>query len=318
MSVYDKYDFNDYNVLLDIVKRDKYSFLEGACTEHIFFEEILKPRILNKLNKANYSTGWWRTKLKKDNGYTLFKVSLNKPCSNDIEIGKIFSNDHNVYFLFIDESNNLVIYDIKTNSITSLDKFMIEYKLDFKDDYWANAKSRIENRQSRAIEFLNKNNLLKEYAFQRFFVNFILGSNIVDLVNIDGILSYEENDKLLLKVMEIKFKYPTKNNKFGLNEGFRNLFNMMLDYNIPVVHYILNNYTKSENFSIIDVLTTPNIKSKCSWIYANITKDLLDRASKVAPSKTRYNGKFNQQKYIPVDTNEFKKIKDLEYNYIAT
>lgn len=315
MGVYKNYNFNDYNVLLDIVKRDKHSFIEGACTEHIFFEEIMKTRILNQLNKANYSTGWWRTKFRNDKDYTLFKVSLNKPCSNDEKIGEIFSDKHNVYFLFIDESNKLVIYDIKTSLITPLDEFMNKHILEFRDDYWANEDCRIESRQSRAIEFLNKNNLLKEYAFQRFFVNFILGLNIVDLVNIDGILSYEENNNFLLKVVEIKFKYPTRDNKFGLNKGFQNLFNMMFEYNIPVVHYILNNATRSESKSIIDVLTDSEIKPKCSWIYSGITKDLLDSEYKVAPSKTRYNGESNHQKYIPVDASKFRKIKDLEYNY---
>lgn len=309
-----KYDFDNKETLKEIAKRDKHSFIEGACTEHIFYEDLFKSRILEKLNNAYYSTGWWRVKLRNNPEYVLLNASINKPNDKDLHIGKLFNN-HQVYYLFLDCDNEITVYHLNTNKNMSLDDFMSKNKLKFYNDFEASLDTRNSDRQENAIQFLEKNNLLKEYAFQRFFVNFILGKNISDLLNIDAIVLYEKDGQTLAKAIEIKFKYESKSGYFGLNKGFNGLFETILSYDIPVTHYILYNGTKDENVSIIDAISDDTIKSQCHWIYSNIEKDLLDKNFQTAPSKTRYDGGSSHQKYSTIHKNKFKLIKELEYEY---
>lgn len=312
MSVYDKYNFNNLDTILDIAKRDKHSFLEGACVEHIFYEDIIRNHIFSGLCKPYYSTGWWRTKFKSTNTYIMFKVSINKPTKQDFYIASLFKKEK-VYFFYINEFNSFIMYDVNNNVSMSLSDFMNRYNLNFCENFKADSSCIDLNRQNQAINFLIKNNLLKEYSFQRFFVNFVLGNNINDLVNIDSILLYEKNNEALAKVIEIKFKYESKKGHFGLNKGFNNLFEMILDYDIPINHYILYNGTKNQHISIIDAILDNNIKSQCCWIYSPISKNLLPNKFDLAPSKTRYDGFSSTQKFSSIPKEKFFLIKPLEY-----
>lgn len=313
MFTYTEYDFSDKNTLLNIVKRDKHSFLEGACTEHIFYEDVFKSSILKKLDNAYYGTGWWKVKLKNSNEYILFNVSINEPNAKDIYIGKLFNN-HQVYYLYQDDNNEITIYNLSTNTKTSLAKFMSKNKMKLYNNFKADESSINLNRQEKAIYFLEKNNLLKEYAFQRFFVNFILGENTRELLNIDAIVLYEKDSNILTKVFEVKFKYPSRTGHFGLNRGFNNLFEMILEYNIPINHYILHNGTEDKNVSIINAISDDDIKSKCPWIYTNIDRSLLGNTFQIASNETIFNG-LNKQEYSTIPKNKFTYIKTLEYEY---
>lgn len=309
-----KYDFNNKETLKDIAKRDKHNFIEGACAEHIFYEDLYNDKILKKLNNAYYGIGWWRVKLKNNTEYILFNVSINKPNDKDLYIGKLF-NKHQVYYLFLDENNDIMVYHLNTTTNMSLNDFMSLNNLEFYDDFEAYSDAINSDRQEKAIKFLEKNNLLKEYAFQRFFVNFILGKNISDLLNIDAIVLYEENDKTLAKALEIKFKYESKSGHFGLNKGFNSLFEMILSYDIPITHYILYNGTKNKDVSVIDAVSNDDIKSKCCWIYSPIIEESFNNNFKEAPNETRYDGGSSKQKYSGLHKDKFKKIKNLEYEY---
>ncbi|QUH21795.1 hypothetical protein [Alkaliphilus sp. B6464] len=309
-------EINNKEKLKYLLSRDKHAILEGVCTEHLFQNDVLPRKKWN--NKI--SLGWWTTR--QNNDYIFFKVSSEYVTQNDISIFRHFikNNMKCIYvkfentgtYKFLEVNSNIYLIE-KNNYIEqflSFNEFIIKYNLkEIRQPLLAANDVRDTARQEKAIDFFDKNGLLEDTAIQRHFANFFLTVYYGYAVwNIDGLLV--DNDKVL--AYEIKFKYPTKSNTFGLNIGVAKLFEWLHNKDIKIYHAILLNPTNSEKVSVLDVLSNKSLYRETNWICYRINPTNLFNSSGIAPSKTQIEGRTDQKVvYIPVSN--FKYLKNLEY-----
>lgn len=286
--------FDDKKKAIEQLKRDKHTLLEGYVTEFIFEKQFLLK------NQSQYTKGWWMATYKDVKIFFIVKSDLN---SLDEEIINILEENNECWKVDLKEEE--LVFSNKTE-ILSKEEFVKKHKLlKIRDNMTASLNTRNKDRQSKSISFFEKNNLLKKIAVERYFANNFLTLYFNGMVNIDC-FSKDKNDQL--NVIEIKFKYETRDKCFGINTGQMNMFNYLSKYNFKVNHFILYNSTKDKDITIFGFLA---LKIKKYWLLASVEK--LDTQGKsIAPEYTSVSGNFKQE-YFKLKKEDFKGKIELEY-----
>ena len=122
-----------------------------------------------------------------------------------------------------------------------------------------------------------------------------------------------------LVAFEVKQKYPTQANTFGINEGQKKLFEFLIGYGIPVLHIVLEKPVRNKEVHAIDILTLPQFTERMEWKYTRFFPEKLRHASYQAPQHTSIFGgsglsynhisysQFASLKYFGVKTDDIRK-----------
>ena len=236
------------------------------------------------IDSFEHTTGWWVSKTK-DKKYIVFLV---KESISDLDlevINKVKSCVSGIYQLKYVKSN-ITLVDLlqQTSNDFSLEQFLklwehfnfketIKHNQDreIKESYWEYFKSKkIEDKVIEQI--LIENLFLKKYFYS---------------TNIDYILKNETG----LLMLEIKYKYPSNNNTYGMNSMQYEIYNLFQSQGLEGFNIVLENIDK------IDILEREN--GVQIWKYSRIKQDLTEK--KYAPKKTSYDQKEKQGYYeLPV------------------
>jgi bisphosphoglycerate-dependent phosphoglycerate mutase len=306
--------FRNKETMKNLLKRDKHELLEGLCTEMIFINEVLSPK--NAVDTV--STNWWAVYSRNFGKDPIFFKAQYYPLkSTDILVMKrLVEKGLVVYYVYV--NRNLDVRFILANehlkaienkqfsqmSISMAD-FIKKYHLKkLRSPLLADEKSRIESKQNKAIEYFEKEGVLKEVVFQRYFANYFLSVYTPAVMNIDGFILNEKG----LSVYEIKFKYKAQDGTFGINKGLLRLFMFMEQKNVPVYHFILENRKNNRHITALDGLDKPELKKKFVWIYCKLERNIIDMKEKKAPADTSVDSRKTQIHYS-VDASYFKKLK---------
>ena len=247
------------------------------------------------IDSFEHTTGWWVSKTK-DKKYIVFLVK--ESISNlDFEvIDKVKNCVSGIYQLKYVESN-ITLVDLlnQTPENFSLEQFLklwehfnskevhkYDQDRDIKDSYWEYfKKNKIEDKVIKQI--LIENSFLKKYFYS---------------TNIDYILKNETG----LLMLEIKYKFPSRNNKYGINAMQYDIYNLFQSQGLDAFNIVLENMDK------IDILEREN--GEQIWKYSRIKQNLTDKDKKYAPKKTSYDQKEKQAYYeLPASG-----YHDLNYN----
>ena len=310
-------DYNLWNEsdVIKILLRDKFNILKGLCAEQIFIEDVLPRKGWNTF----LSTGWWAVPKPRSYGeYILFMVSADDPMPNEHSIIQfLIDKNIDVYYVKLNQKSNLEFlymntstkedYTSKSMNLNDFLKYMKINTEGNRDPLLAVDEVRNSTKQMEAIDFIKDRGLLFEIGLQRYFANFILTVYFGNyIINLDGFL-FKDNHLVLL---EVKFKFPAANNKYGLNIGFVNLFKWVLRKEISIYHIILYNGTYDENITILDAINDEKIKDQCKWLFCEIKENHLSNKKSIAPSKTHIEGKAKQA-VTYIDQTDFKFVKNL-------
>ncbi|MCG8606584.1 hypothetical protein MJD09_16575 [bacterium] len=276
-------DFRDQESLARVLRRDKHTRIEGICTEHLFLRQLIETTF------SAYSVGWWFTQ--KRGTYTIIKF-----CKH---VGEIDLTDLKILNFFKDKglSTFIVAFDHGRRSFYYVNYTMLPstYQL----DDWHRARvpfphrkrkpppipkpsERDAVRSDQAIGLLRSLGVLQSAALERVFANCWLPGR--DCWDIDCFALHD--DRIL--AFEVKQKYPTAMNTFGLNVGLARLFAFLTDLGIEVYHIILTKPTRDYRIPAIDFYTKERYKSKLDWCGIKFSSEILTRRRAVAPKKNQH------------------------------
>jgi len=112
--------------------------------------------------------------------------------------------------------------------------------------------------------------------------------------------------------LEVKQKYPTRKNTYGLNDGQGELFTFLTGIGMPVVHVILRKPVDDPTLSAIDLMTLPEYRERTSWYFTRFKPGSLQQAIEKAPPPTS----ITANKPLPYShiRSEFRLLKGLGVN----
>ena len=275
-----------------VLRHDKQTRLEGLCVEHVFRQLLVKPYFNNDMIAGEW---WFKAEGSSFRPIKLIRESkLDKvDCKcvdifvkNGIEPAFIYYNTLQRQFYAGSRK------EVFNNGNLDLNAFR---PVKMRRNGAPSIKNEIE-RQSRAIRFLQKRNLLQDAAIQRYVANWILaGRRLWDL---DCFVLHENQ----IIAFEVKQKFPTRKGTFGLNFGLKNLFDWLERMDIPVFHLVLTKPVWHENFPAVEFL-----ENKLFWKYAtwlairSITIHKNSAQTGIAPAKTSIHKTGNLKFYhIPI------------------
>lgn len=311
--------FQNKDTMIELLKRDKHRVLEGACTEHLYVDEVLKPLELDN----NYTTNWWAAYPTKSYQHPpiIFKLSYHPLTNTDIQAMELLiQKGMTVYYVYLNRDKelkfvdaNIYMKEIKNKNFSyiaeTMEEFLSNHSLKVKGKpLFASKSERIESKQNKAISFLRSERQLEETTLQRYFANHFLMVYMYYTMNIDGFIVKSKK----IFGYEVKFKYSTINketkiHRYGINTGLRRLFYWLKSKNIPMYHFILNNGTRDKNITAIDGLLDPKLKTHFTWCYCQINHNLFIE-EEFAPEETSIDGKKRQKVYY-IDAANFKKVQ---------
>ena len=273
------------------LKKDKNTILEGYVCEFLFENQFLKPR------NADYSSGWWISS-SKQNYYAFFfgdetrsaiEIKIAETLSTAMDVWFVRFSDRKFEFRNSKEESYIGVEDfIKRNNLTPKNRALM-----------ASTDQRSKERQTACIDFFKNNGLLIKIAEQRCFADDLLSVYFDNLVNVDY-FTIKDNT---INLIEIKFKYSTRNNAFGFDKGLGKTFDWLADScKIKLFHYILLKPLRDESFTIFDYIKRTDIER--FWIYTEL-HNISQTNEKYAPKKTSVDGR-KDQKYYPIAINKFK------------
>ena len=305
-TIIDSLNFNKEEDLIHILSRDKHTRIEGLFTEYFFHNEIIKD------NFSDVSSGWWFS-LKKGQYYiSKILTSFDTLIDFDVELFNFFVEKNHAVFLIVFEEHEKKFYYIHYKSEYSLDLTNVfnELKKEYpKNQITAcipNENERNAQRIDQAIDYLKKNDILKKCSIERLFANCWLANGY--FWDIDYIVKY--NSKYI--AFEVKQKFPTAANTWGLNVGLANLFSYLNSIDIEVVHVILVKPIKDDTIPAIDLYTKEEYKKDAKWIATEFDKIFLSNKS-IAPAYTSIYGN-SKLSYYNMKQELFTMIKEVNSN----
>lgn len=317
-----KLNFNDKECIREFLKRDKHKLLEGMAVEEIFMEDIANPNNWNQW----MSKGWWSIRNPFNfNQYILFHVSRHLPLQSDITIYKLLLEKNIICYHVVLVGNDLYFLNLNTQNMQhpihienyiSESNFLKNYSTISKgrDVLKAEDSYRDNFNQERAISFFESQNLLEDIALQRYFANYFLTVCLNSYaVNLDSFILFNDG----LAVLEIKYKYPDSNGKYGINKGQAALFRWLMNLGFSVYHYIAANPTGKKEYGVFDVITSHKLCKEFYWKYKKLNSTELVNNHAIAPKETNIAGK-EPVKYIPILASEFANTQVLVGTHINT
>jgi hypothetical protein len=299
-------DFRDHESLAAILRRDKHTRIEGICTEHVFLRQLINTTF------PEYSVGWWFTR--KHGTYRIIKF-----CK---DVGDVDLTDLKILNFFKDKglSTFVVAFDHQSHSFYYIDYTLLPPTSQL--DQWYRARvlfpregrkppptpkpsERNAARLDQAIGLLRSLGVLQSAALERVFANCWLPGR--DYWDIDCFVLHEDR----IMAFEVKQKYPTAKNTFGLNVGLAKLFAFLTNLGMEVFHVILTKPTRDYRIPAIDLYTKERHKSKLDWLGIKFSSEILTRKSAVAPKKTSIFGS-GRLRYYHLQPREFHFIKNFK------
>jgi hypothetical protein len=258
------------------LQKDKHTLLEGYITEDLFKKQFLF------FDDIMYTHGWWMGLIGNMKVFFIVKDQLN---DLDYELTQVIPDP--CWQVILKERT---LYFIRNNEIFSEYDFLSMLNLIcLRDKMTASNDTRDIIRQQRCIDYFVRNNMETEIAMERYFVNNFLSVYFNGMVNVDY---FTKNKKGLINVIEIKFKYESKDGCFGINTGQMNMFDYFKKLGFKINHFILYNHTKDMNLSILNFLNLPDQKK---WLYTSLDTD--NKNVGIAPERTSISGGFKQSYY---------------------
>ncbi|WP_421085617.1 hypothetical protein ACN5XJ_26565 (plasmid) [Priestia sp. MF3] len=316
-------DFDSTDEMKRFLKRDKHKLLEGMVAEELFKQDILKKdKIENRTSK-----GWWAIEDPLNRSeYMLFHVTEDRPNKYDIEIYELLLELDILVTHVILQKNNFYFLEINKQILKSQLKeedyvheylFLVNYGLiKYRSIHLAEREHRDPFLQDRAIQFIEKQGILKEVAIQRYFVNHFLTVHFEGFpINLDGLMRARKG----LTVFEVKFKFPfpddLNNYYYGVNKGQVKLFKWLLQSNIHIYHYIAKNPGNKKTIGIFEVLSTSELKQNFYWEASFLNTSDLDNKDFIAPKETSIAG--DKPVYFkPISAEGFEKDSPVAANLV--
>lgn len=269
------------------ILRDKHTLLEGYVTEYLYKTQFLESR------PQNYTSGWWSAEVE---GQRFFFVVKDKLSDLDSQIIKKLSNTYPCWRVY-PHWNTWYFYsgDLKV----SMNQFIRKYHLQLIGKYQpATRETRDAARQNRCVEFFQAQRILRQIAIERHFADSFLTNYFRSLVNVDFFVLRNNGN---LSAIEVKFKFESRNGKFGINDGQFRLFELLEQEGIEIQHWILYNWTHDKELSVFGFLELECVEKY--WLRGKIETSSR-RCRKTAPEVTSVYG-MKRQKYYEFDKSEF-------------
>lgn len=274
--------FDDDKIAIKQLLNDKHTLLEGYITEQLFYNQFLKN------NTTPNTDGWWTTEYKNVKLFFVVKEKLN---SLDKEIIMRIPPQHQCWQVYLEQDK--FIFE-KENIKLSEEDFINRFKLpQIRKPMVASDETRDSERQNQSIEFFEQNKILKKIATERKFANNFLTVYFKGMINIDMFTKKNEQ----INVIEIKYKYESRDGHFGVNTGQMKMFEFFMRINFNVHHFVLYNFTRDMHLSIFGFLKLnlefPNEKE---WYFKKLNLEEVYNES-IAPEMTSVSGRFRQAYY---------------------
>ena len=285
-----------------VLKKDKASTLEGRISEELFMLDVY-PVLQNKGCKV--SLDWWVVKTKKKLFFFKYQPTqnfkLNKP---DQKVANLLKkNGFSYYLSYYDADKRQFVFKNKNGKVFS------EKQL---KSCFATRKQSVNNpnkkRQNTVIKHLINSGLFTKFAKTRNFVTNFLAKHFYNFINLDAVLIKDNK----FKIIEIKYKYPSRAKKYGINLNPTLIFKHLLQNGFDSLeHYILLNSTYDKHTSIIDLLSQ---RIKTDWWHKTLSvkeiNEAIENDTNYAPSETSIYGN-HQMSVTYYDMYKFSKFKRL-------
>lgn len=277
--------FNKTSNAIYQLEKDKHTLLEGYVTEFLFQQQFLS---LDSL----HTHGWWMGLINNKRMFFVIKDKL-----NDLDRDLIQSIPHfdQCWQVILKERT---LYFANREEILDEGGFVLKNNLKpIRDKLKASDDTRNTIRQQKCIDFFVNHGLIKDIATERYFVNNFLTVYFGGMINIDY---FTKDKKGNINVIEVKFKYESRDNCFGINTGQMKMFDYFKGLGFKINHFILYNHTRNMNTSIFGFLDLPEEKY---WLFTGINTD--NNIMAVAPERTSISGSF-QQSYYKINKSDIK------------
>ena len=309
-NFYDQFLSSDLNLHSDcirILQNEKHTRVEGFFTEFRFCDEILKDFF------KEYSTGWWITKNRHE--YDIFKLTHN--------ISDLTSLEFDIMDWFTNSGVTTFLVEYCRDEFTF---FYAQYSTsdrDLQNEKWSTIKSELypsksivniasveyrdQIRIDKVIEFLSPRREIRKYAIERIFANCYLGSGAV--WDIDYIVRFGRE----LIAFEVKHKYPTRQNQYGINLGEAIMLDFLHKKGMDSYYIILQkpSIENIKNISPVDIFENDELRRKCNWIGTKFDPSFLVGEIARAPQSTSIDG-TSRVNYHKIDPDLFTLIKEPE------
>lgn len=286
----------------DFLNKDKYKLLEGICVENQF----------KKSFTFQTSEGWWCVpKNYEKTHFIFFYLLLPNQSITEITL-KVFEhllsykqtiyisvyNNEDFYFKKIEQ-----LTDLNNENYFNIDVLMRKENINLKyQNFQASSSTTDLFKTQRVIQYFTDENILEKVKVERVFANHILSGHLNTMpINLDNIMF--RNNSLI--VIEIKFKYPSKQNTFGINIGQARVLNYLIQIGFKVFHYIAINPSYNESIGIFEIQHNSYLKENLFWYYKELLITDFQTNFSVAPSKTSIDGN-SRQKFINLNASSFK------------
>ncbi|QEH39952.1 hypothetical protein [Chitinophaga sp. XS-30] len=299
----DKIDLNNPEDLKAILFQDKHTRIEGLCSEVAFMEDVVYA------NLSPFTSDFWFSGAGR--GYHVRKILTDEAIS-------LSNLDYTILDIFASMDSCLATSIVYFNK-TSRAFYQFEHKEKKRylklEDYGckldpvansalSNITGRDETRIAKACAYLEKRGLLRDAAIKRLFANNWLREFAWDID------VFTVTDEGRITAIEVKQKYPTKRNTFGINDGQLALFDFLTKKGIPVIHVILRKPEDNPDLHAVDLLTIPEFIQKTQLLFMRFSRKGLVSAVQKAPQSTSIFGK-RKVAYTHIPVRQFIFLKML-------
>ncbi len=298
------YEIDEFDNEFQYFTKDKIARLEGICVEQLFLNDLLRN------DQFKLSPNWWYVK-KKDYRDRLVKEVKDHISELDIKLSEIFL-----------ESNRLVFFVQRKPTAKNVFAYRAcRFKKGLNGpDHMALLKKGIDipvrnaplkdkskedvQRYNETLEYLkNHDPDVSSTIASRVMANYF-GTTV--MWDIDVFLAYRNE----LFALEVKQKFPTSNNTYGLNKGSRFILSYLDHCLFKVIHVVLTKPEEKDS-SAVEQLQN-EYRQKANWLIHHFTRRSFENLSKKeAPEETSMSGK-KEVRFYEEDVNSFQELGHLK------
>lgn len=271
----------------NIIKGLKKETLSSYISEHLFKEKFMNTKNLE------YTTDWW---ISKSRGYEFAFLVKNNVTELDNEIIELLKkwDGINIYQIIID-NNSIIIKSVENEEFT-VQQFVDKYSL---SEIKKNSKIMEEEDLSikeEYYDYLDKNNLINRVSKDLMVSKALLGKFLYS-TNIDFICK----NSVGLFILEVKFKYRTKDGNFGMNKMQYEILESFNKISIFSYNIVLENDWRKK-LDILEVVEKENNK----WLYSRLSFE--NKKSLVEADKSTSLYKNQKQQYYILKGDGYTKM----------
>ena len=288
--------FDNDQIAVEQVLRDKNTILEGYVTEYLFQHQFLADR------SDTVTQGWWCAKSKSLQIFFVVKQEIN---AIDVEFAGHLTASYDVWQARLSSDGKWEFVSIPMTGMVprtlTEDQFVAAYALPtFRSSLLATNYVRNIDRQQKCVAFFRNNGILRKVATERYFADDFLFRHFPSAVNVDFVTKNKDGQ---LCVLEVKFKYETRAGKFGVDSGQYHMLTELHKLGLQIHHIILYNFTKQKDLTIFGFLASSNPSRH--WKIGRLTGGVAAYET-IAPRYTSIDGR-KLQPYFALDRSLFTK-----------